>query len=251
MYQIGLLLLTGPFRLVVESITQYLKCANKNVIDRLYVKLEPEFNKPFTKSEKNNLKRLSNFVPVVYNTASSLCQNLDVRVVLSDTKKRKAEIEQISKFDVILTNSNEDSRNIVSYIDHHFMGKCDNIIKLCEKEVAESEDISHNVLLSDFQIFRTVCLGGTFDRLHNGHKVLLSEAALRTTEKLIVGVTDGPMLKSKCFCLKVNLLLVYKFSYSLYDVKSITIALYISLYDFFRYHLTNFNSSAKMRDTSF
>lgn len=45
--------------------------------------------------------------------------------------------------------------------------------------------------------YRHVCLGGTFDRLHAGHKILLSDSALRATEKITVGVTDGPMLESK------------------------------------------------------
>ena len=31
-----------------------------------------------------------------------------------------------------------------------------------------------------------VCLGGTFDRVHNGHKILLSQAALRYLEKLFL-----------------------------------------------------------------
>lgn len=45
--------------------------------------------------------------------------------------------------------------------------------------------------------FESVCLGGTFDRLHLGHKVLLSSAVARATERLVVGVTDGDMIKSR------------------------------------------------------
>lgn len=197
MYQIGLLLLTGSFRLMFESITQYLKCANKNVVQRLYVKLEPDFSKPFTKSDTLLLKRLSDFVPLLYHKASFLCQNLDVRVILSDSKKPKAEHIDASKIDVILTNSKKENCDIVNYVDFYFKRKCDNIIKLHESELIQSVAFSNNVPTSEFQIFKTVCLGGTFDRIHNGHKVLLSEAALRATEKLIVGVTDGPMLKKK------------------------------------------------------
>lgn len=40
-------------------------------------------------------------------------------------------------------------------------------------------------------------LGGTFDRLHTGHKLLLSEGCCLGTEKLTVGVTDGAMNISK------------------------------------------------------
>lgn len=197
MYQIGLLLLTGPFRVVIESVSQYLKFANENVIKRLYVKIEPELCKPITKSDLVNLKKLSYFLPLLYNKASSLCQNLDVRVLLSDTKKRKTELGETSKFDVILTNCTEENQNIINYTDHILKRKCDNIIKLHETDISQSGVFDKNESASDFNTFKTVCLGGTFDRLHNGHKVLLGEAALRSTEKLIVGVTDGSMLKSK------------------------------------------------------
>ena len=46
--------------------------------------------------------------------------------------------------------------------------------------------------------YNSVVLGGTFDRLHVGHKILLSEAALRAHKRLVVGVTDVNMITSKC-----------------------------------------------------
>lgn len=44
--------------------------------------------------------------------------------------------------------------------------------------------------------YRAVVLGGTFDRLHNGHKVLLSRAVLAASERVVCGVTCGDMIKS-------------------------------------------------------
>lgn len=44
--------------------------------------------------------------------------------------------------------------------------------------------------------YKSVVLGGTFDRLHIGHKILLSEAALRAQKRLVVGVTDVNMIAS-------------------------------------------------------
>jgi cytidyltransferase-like protein len=38
---------------------------------------------------------------------------------------------------------------------------------------------------------------GTFDRLHNGHKLLLTESALLCDEKIVVGITDGVMIQNK------------------------------------------------------
>ncbi|KAJ7709726.1 hypothetical protein B0H17DRAFT_1155607 [Mycena rosella] len=45
--------------------------------------------------------------------------------------------------------------------------------------------------------FPVVALGGTFDHLHAGHKILLSMAAWIASEKLIVGITDDALLTRK------------------------------------------------------
>jgi len=40
-------------------------------------------------------------------------------------------------------------------------------------------------------------IGGTFDHLHAGHKILLSMAAYITSQKLIIGITDDTVLQKK------------------------------------------------------
>lgn len=45
--------------------------------------------------------------------------------------------------------------------------------------------------------YRSGAVGGTFDRLHNAHKVLLSVACILAQEQLVVGVADKDLLKSK------------------------------------------------------
>ncbi|THG98684.1 hypothetical protein EW026_g3533 [Hermanssonia centrifuga] len=47
------------------------------------------------------------------------------------------------------------------------------------------------------RLFPVVALGGTFDHLHAGHKILLSMAAWITQEKLIIGMTDDSLLQKK------------------------------------------------------
>jgi len=45
--------------------------------------------------------------------------------------------------------------------------------------------------------FPVVAMGGTFDHLHAGHKILLSSAAFLATSKLIVGMTSDSLLSKK------------------------------------------------------
>ncbi|KAL6009034.1 hypothetical protein ACLOJK_022261 [Asimina triloba] len=45
--------------------------------------------------------------------------------------------------------------------------------------------------------YGAVVLGGTFDRLHDGHRRLLKASAELAKERIVVGVCDGPMLEKK------------------------------------------------------
>lgn len=45
--------------------------------------------------------------------------------------------------------------------------------------------------------FKSVALGGTFDRLHNGHRKLLTLAAGSCTDRLIIGITGDVLLAKK------------------------------------------------------
>lgn len=45
--------------------------------------------------------------------------------------------------------------------------------------------------------YDTVAVGGTFDHIHDGHKILLTIAVFLTIRKLIVGITDDELLKNK------------------------------------------------------
>ncbi|PWN40608.1 WD40 repeat-like protein [Ceraceosorus guamensis] len=51
--------------------------------------------------------------------------------------------------------------------------------------------------LHTFPQYRNVAMGGTFDHLHVGHKILLSIAALLSRDRLIVGITGDSMLSKK------------------------------------------------------
>ncbi|KAK4840795.1 hypothetical protein QYF36_018409 [Acer negundo] len=61
------------------------------------------------------------------------------------------------------------------------------------------EDSVVNSKISPPDSYAAVVLGGTFDRLHDGHRLFLKAAAELSRDRIVVGVCDGPMLTNKQF----------------------------------------------------
>ena len=47
------------------------------------------------------------------------------------------------------------------------------------------------------KIYQNIVLGGTFDRIHAGHKILFTTSLLRCQNEITVGITDGEMTRKK------------------------------------------------------
>ena len=96
-------------------------------------------------------------------------------------KNKSSIISKLNNVDLIFVDDEKSSSDRVLSIMHQNNQAFDSCI--------DEHELKYN----------NVVLGGTFDRLHIGHKILLSEAAMRSRKRLVVGVTDVNMIASMYF----------------------------------------------------
>lgn len=141
-------------------------------------------------NSETTLPVISRQIVNVYSKASSQCGNLDIRLMLKTgdqaTIKTHHPIDLIL-YDVELAKETERLKQSVLTLD-----------KECKLQSIDMDGIPQAPTTpEEVKTYEYVALGGTFDRLHNGHKILLSQAALRATKHVTVGVTDVNMIQTK------------------------------------------------------
>lgn len=120
---------------------------------------------------------------------------MDIRVLLSGLRTNVPQIKTQKPIDVVIFDKKYSSTEISSFITSKVanISEGHKIVTVdCEVDELQAEIDSR-----DSKVYKHVCLGGTFDRLHVAHKLLLSEAILRTSDKITVGVTEENMTHSK------------------------------------------------------
>lgn len=133
----------------------------------------------------------SRMITKIYNDSFIVGPEMNVRVLVSPLKCQSISSLLTGKIDFVYS----DGKPLPSDLCTELVDK----YKLTSQPIYlndEAFDALSSEEVAD-KTYKTVVLGGTFDRIHLGHKILLTEAVLRATDRLVVGVTDESMTVSK------------------------------------------------------
>uniref|UniRef100_A0A182NM99 Bifunctional coenzyme A synthase n=1 Tax=Anopheles dirus TaxID=7168 RepID=A0A182NM99_9DIPT len=180
----------------LANIAKTLAATRPFALNTLYLQFHPQ-----VAANVSCPRALGRFVASVYQSSVTwLGKEVDLRIVTGSLRSHNgANFEAFAKksrpatvdylfYDYALGAAGEEHR-----LAERFPG-----VQVVELNKTDAERVTLPAALDeDHQTYRNVVLGGTFDRIHAGHKVLLTQAALLATERLVVGVTDGGMIKSK------------------------------------------------------
>ena len=182
-------------------------CAAASLVKEvMYVPLAPKVDQSSSNGDvaamlkTPPLGEISHWVDQLFLQVSKLNPNLDLRVLLPRSSLSPQPPLQ-HKVDVLLStaSSYQDAITLPSY---QLLPKQIGLeIQFKELELSnqpQSVDMPlRDAIPCELTPSSDVALGGTFDCIHNGHRLLLSQAAILATNRVLVGVADGVLLKNK------------------------------------------------------
>ncbi|KAJ6642170.1 Bifunctional coenzyme A synthase [Pseudolycoriella hygida] len=179
----GLLIVTRLSKIAIS-----LSAARRYVQKTLFIQL-------YSKEHQNRTApSFSKAINTIYSTSVECCGDLDVRVITNNLKSNSPK-KLTDKFDVLLFDNCFSESETIS-ISKIFESK--KILQLSDEKSSNTASFDSDIATDDNgEVYENVVLGGTFDRLHAGHKILLTEAVLRAKKRVVVGVTDDNLVKSK------------------------------------------------------
>uniref|UniRef100_A0A0K8TBU8 Cytidyltransferase-like domain-containing protein n=1 Tax=Lygus hesperus TaxID=30085 RepID=A0A0K8TBU8_LYGHE len=197
MRKTGMFICTNPSKFV-----SFIPQIQKGINTTLYIQFLHKNNLPLIGKKDASISliqgpKFSSTMQLLYK--NSVCLNLDVRVLLGGVGA-KCPIYTIStkkSIDIVYFDVDLNKDVMESFIRNRIENCSSNCQPVALVDGGSESTAVDVVECEEEEQSNHVALGGTFDRLHTGHKMLLSEAALLTKKRLLIGLTDTEMLKTK------------------------------------------------------
>lgn len=189
-----------------QLISKVVSAAVQKVEKTLYIQIKGLPSEP-------KISLYNKIVNQIYNVSSkSAADRFDTRVILTDlrdsllnSKPSGCKVQTSQTVDTVMSHSQE---NLYSENIENKHGHLNEIVlsvdvcpnegeKILEVKTPEKTKVNFPHLAQEDKMYEHVVIGGTFDQLHSGHKMLISAALLRCEKSLTIGVTDGVMIQSK------------------------------------------------------
>lgn len=221
MFSTGVLVLTSPLHTLPLRLAPVLKSASKLVERTLYVHLHPGLNlgtgfqpRPVFVPQSVDLPGL---ISRLYSNAADICAHLDIRLLLANIHAQQdmnldpfPSPQMLSQSpEVVLTDfpiKDPGQMSLVARCLQGYAGSCyicapslSSVVlwpQIQEVMKERDEDVGENDS-KPMETYRDVVVGGTFDRLHGAHRTLLNICCLMANRRLLIGVCDQELLKSK------------------------------------------------------
>lgn len=208
MFRYGLLVLSPSC--IRTKIPALLKQVSQEVKEVLYVDIyEPDY-------VYHHVRTLYDLLVDVYGNNSARIGQLDVRVLLPRTLTAKdssgEEVRHLFKEPEVAYVRDvfgQDQSKVGLFEFKKWMARRFQLSDLDRKlrfltveEDLISEGVAGKQRNQDLngaclQTYKEVVLGGTFDHLHSGHRLLLAAASFLCEQRITVGLSEGPLLQRK------------------------------------------------------
>lgn len=184
----ALLLLLKPSSLSRVNADSILRQAAAIVSKRLYV----EVHKGLIERVDNSA--LFDFVHLYYTLGSKLNRSLDLRILCGSLKlQTDKKLVDAVLFDQAKADVGVEVIQKFAGVNYHFIPADKAAVDICDiRMFCGIEGSRQNPITAAYDY---AVLGGTFDRFHSGHKILISAATLLAKKGVTIGVTDELMHK--------------------------------------------------------
>ncbi|KAE8574664.1 hypothetical protein XENTR_v10003524 [Xenopus tropicalis] len=216
-FRTGVLILTSPLSALAVRLAPILASASKIVQDTLYVHFQPGLlltgpSQPGSTSIPAT-SEVCSLISRLYSDADSHT-HLDIRVLLTNINNQSpqqlplASVQNLSHPpEVVLTDFqssdggqyNPAKQQLERYAANCYSCQPNLASVLLYPDYGSPGELipSDSAADTTLESYSDVVVGGTFDRLHNAHKILLSVCCLLAETRLLVGMADKELLESK------------------------------------------------------